>query len=268
MKTQILNLDGKKIKEIETPEFFEFPVREDIIFKVLETKKTKQPYSPSLIAGKQHSAKGKVVHRRHVWRSGYGRGESRVPRKILSRRGSQSNWVAAEVPHARGGMRAHPPKVVKMINTSKINKKEMELALKSALSATANEKIISKKYSSLNKKEIKNLPFIVDKFDKIKTKEIIQSLKNILGTELFKVAIKEKKVRAGIGRRYKSNAGMLIITGKDEKLKISGIDVKNAKDVSVLDLAKGGAGRLTLYTEKAIKDLEEKFNKEIKEKIK
>ena len=61
---------------------------------------------------------------------------------------------------------------------------------------------------------------------------------------------------------------MLIITGKDEKLKISGIDVKNAKDVSVLDLAKGGAGRLTLYTEKAIKDLEEKFNKEIKEKIK
>jgi large subunit ribosomal protein L4e len=263
MKTQILNSEGKKIKEIETPKYFESPIREDLISKIIETKKTRQPYSPSPLAGKQQSAKGAVVHRRHVWKSGYGRGASRVPRKTFSRRGTQFNWQAAEIPFARGGMRAHPPKILAMINTSKINKKEMELAFKSELSATANDKIVSKKYSRLNKKEIKNVPFIIDKFEKVKTKEIIHSIKTILGTDLFNVAIKEKKVRAGIGtrrgRKYKSNAGMLIVLGKDETLKISGIEVKNAPNLSIIDLAKGGAGRLTLYTEKAIKDLEERI---------
>ncbi len=128
-KISVLNKEGKSVKEIDMPSFFDSPIREDIVDKVLETKKRRQPYSPSLVAGKQHAAKGKVKHRRHVWRSGYGRGASRVPRKIFSRRGTQFNWVAAEIPFARGGMRAHPPKVIAMINTLKINKKEMEIAI-------------------------------------------------------------------------------------------------------------------------------------------
>ncbi len=35
MKAQILDIEGKKIKEITT-ELFEEPIREDIIFKVIE----------------------------------------------------------------------------------------------------------------------------------------------------------------------------------------------------------------------------------------
>ena len=84
MKGNLLDINGKKLKEIELPKCFSQDVREDIIAKFLETKKNKQPYAPSLVAGKQHAAKGKVVHRRHVWRSGYGRGISRVPRKIMT----------------------------------------------------------------------------------------------------------------------------------------------------------------------------------------
>jgi len=110
MKTNLLDINGKKLEEIEMPKCFSVKVREDLIAKVIETQKTKQPYAPSLVAGKQHAAKGKIVHRRHVWRSGYGRGSSRVPRKIFSQKGSQFNWEAAEVPQAKGGMRAHPPK--------------------------------------------------------------------------------------------------------------------------------------------------------------
>lgn len=264
MKTQILDLSGKKVKEIEMPKYFSSEIRKDIVAKVLEAKKKQQPYAPNLMAGKQHAAKGKMVHRRHVWRSGYGRGQSRVPKKIFSRRGSQFNLEAAEVPFARGGMRAHPPKVIHMINTKKINKKELEMALMSALSATANGKEIAKRYETI-KDDVKNVPFVVDKFDKTKTKEILKGLKNILGKDLFELAIKKKSVRAGRGtmrgRKYKSNAGLLIVIGKDETLKVTGIDVKKADNVSVVDLAKGGVGRLTLYTEKSIEELNERLNK-------
>ena len=264
MKAQLLNIDGKRIKEIDLPKAFSEKIREDLVAKVLEARKTKQPYSPSPVAGKQHAAKGKVVHRRHVWRSGYGRGASRVPRKIFSEKGSQFNWEAAEVPQARGGMRAHPPKPLSMINTLKINKKEMKIALESALSATANPKKISEKYLSLKNKKIENAPFIVeDKIIKLKTKQILESLKKILGRDVYDVAIKKKSIRVGQGkkrgRKYKSNAGMLFVIGKNENVKINAFEIKNTKNLSVVDLARGGSGRLVVYTENAIKDLEEKL---------
>ena len=261
MKTQILSIEGKKLKEIEMPKVFGSNVREDIIARVLEIKKVRQPYGPSPVAGKQHSAKGKIVHRRHVWRSGYGRGNSRVPRKIFSQRGTQFNWEAAEVPNARGGMRAHPPKPASMINTLKMNKKEMKIAFSSALSATANEKFVLEKYDRLKDEKI-SVPFVVeDKITSLKTKNLLNAVKNILGEKLFEIAIKEKSIRAGKGkirgRKYKSNAGMLLVLGNKEKLKTSKFDVKSVKEISVVDLAKGSLGRLVVYTENAIKDLGE-----------
>ena len=266
MKANLLNKEGKKIKEIETKNLFSFEIREDIVQKVLESKKRKQPYAPSLVAGNQQSASGKLIRRRHVWKSGYGRAASRVPRKQMSRSGTQFNWVAAAIPSVRGGRRAHPPKILSMLKEKKINKKEMKIAILSALNATANEKEISKRYSSLN--EIKNLPLIVDDLNKLKTKEFIEILKKVF-KEAFSVALKKKNIRAGKGtmrgRKYKTNTGALIVIGKDEELKISCIDVKKAKEVGINDLATGGLGRLTLYTEGAIKELEKRFEK-LKEK--
>ncbi len=266
MKAKLLDIQGKEKGKIELPECFSQPVREDIISKVLETKKTKQPYAPSLLAGKQHSAKGKIVHRRHVWKSQYGRGISRVPRKIFVRRGSQFIWEAAEVPQARGGMRAHPPKTVSMINTKRINKKELKIAMLSALSATANKEWILKKYESLKNEELgkMELPFVVEsKITSLKTKDLISSMKKILGEKLFNIALRKKSVRSGKGklrgRKYKTSAGLLIVTGKDEKLKTTAFDVKSVSNLSVTDLAKGGAGRLAVYTEQAIKDINEKY---------
>ncbi len=264
MKANVFNIDGKKIKEINLPSCFSQPVREDIIAKVLEAKKIRQPYSPSLTAGKKYSAKGKIAHRRHVWKSQYGRGISRVPRKIFLRRGEQFHWEAAEVPQARGGMRAHPPKTLS-ITKRKINKKELKIAFESAISATANEKEITKKYKTLRGEKI-NLPFIVEsKILTLKTKPLLESLKKILGERLLKIAIKRKKIRAGKGkfrgRRHSKSAGALLIIGNNEKLKTNIFDVKNAKNLNVMDLAKGGPGRLTIYTEQAIKELENKFKK-------
>ncbi len=264
MKAKILDIHGKEKGSIDLPKAFSAIVRNDIIAKVIEAQKTKQPYAPSPVGGKQHSASGKIHHLRHVWKSGYGRGASRMPRKIMSRRGSQFNWVAAEVPNAIGGRRAHPPKIASMINTKRINKKEMLIAIMSALSATGNEKLVEKKYERLNGKKLSGLPIVVEsKIISLKTKDLVSSLEKILGKDLFEVAIKKRSVRSGIGklrgRRYKKNAGLLLVTGDKEKLKTSVIDVKDAKSVNVTDLANGGAGRLTIYTEEAIKVLGERL---------
>lgn len=269
MKTKILDIEGKEKASIDLPKCFSGKVREDIVAKVLEVQKMQQPFSPSPVGGKQHSASGKIKHLRHVWKSGYGRGRSRVPRKQMSRRGSQFNWVAAEIPSVRGGKRAHPPKILSMMNIKKINKKEMKIALISALSATIDENFVRNKYERLKDKKISKLPLIVEsKISSLKTKDFILSLKKILGKVLFEIAIKKKSVRAGKGkmrgRKYKSTAGMLLVVGEKEKLKTNALEVKNAKSLSVTDLAKGGVGRLTMYTESAIKELENKF-KEKKE---
>jgi len=119
MKARILDTNGKKTKEITLPSFFSHKIRYDLIAKILEAKKTRQPYSPSPVAGNQHSASGKIRHRRHVWKTHYGKGISRIPRKIMTRRGSQFNWVGATIPSTRGGRRAHPPKILSAINIKK-----------------------------------------------------------------------------------------------------------------------------------------------------
>lgn len=260
MKANILNIEGKKLKEINLPKCFSADIREDIVAKVLEVKKRQQPYAPSLVAGKQHSASGIIKHRRHVWKTHYGQGISRIPRKIISRRGNRFNWIGAEISSAVGGRRAHPPKVLSMINMRRINKKEMKIALYSALSATANKKFIVKKYSTLEKID-RDVPLIVSSIDKIKVKELLTKIKTLLGNELYNLSIKKKSVRAGKGtrrgRKYKSNAGLLIVLGKDEKLKTNAFEVVNIKNLGLTDLARGGLGRLTLYTEQAIKYLGE-----------
>jgi len=262
MKTEIYKLDGSAGGTIDLPKCFSAPIREDLISKVVEAKKRRQPYAPNPVAGSQHSASGLLMHRRHVWKSQYGRGISRVPRKILSVKGSQFNWVAASTPNARGGRRAHPPKVIAMQGFTKINKKELVLALMAAISASVNKKQVENKYERIVK--IEKLPVVVEsKITKLKVQELLKSLNKILGEKLAQVAFKEKSVRAGKGklrgRKYKSTAGMLLVAGKEEKIKTNKIDVVDVSKLSVTDLAKGGQGRLTLYTESAVKQLGEKF---------
>ncbi len=263
MKTKLLDINGKEKGKIDLPKCFSTKVREDIVAKVIEIKKIKQPYAPSPVAGKQHSASGILIHQRKVWKSQYGRGISRIPRKIMTRKGSQFNWVGAEVSNTRGGRRPHPPKVLSMINRLKVNKKELKLALESALSATMDAKFVTKRYATLKDSKIENIPFIVEsKLATLKVKELVSSLKKILGETLFGLAVQKKSIRSGKGklrgRKYKSNAGLLIVIGNKEKLKTTAFDVVSVEKLGVNDLASGGVGRLTVYTEEAIKNLGEK----------
>jgi len=263
MKTKIFDAKGEKKGEISLPNCFDAPVREDLISKVVEAQKFKQPSAPYIWSGLQYSASGVIVHRRHVWKSGYGKGQSRVPRKIMSNKGAQFNLVGATSPNTRGGRRAHPPKVIAAQNHLKVNKKEMQIALMSALSATVNSEKIKGKYASLKNSKVE-APFIVEgSFVKQKTKEMIAAIEKILGKDAMAVAFRKKAQRAGVGksrgRRYKVNAGALVVLGKDEVLKTGLMETKKAKELSVTDLASGGSGRITIYTENAINDLKERF---------
>jgi len=258
MKVSVMHADGKKGKEIELPSFFSDRVREDIIAKIVEIEKRQQPFGVFWRAGKQHSASGIISHMRHKWKTQYGHGIARTPRKIMWRRGDQFYWIGAEVANTRGGRRAHPHKVD--LAGKKINKKEYALALKSCLAATASLDYLKNKYSSLNDKKIEaKLPLVIDsKILEMKAKDFFAGIRKILG-ELYDIAIPEKKIRAGKGvkrnRKYRENAGMIIVIGKDEKTNLSGVEIKKASELDVSDLASGNPGRLTLYTENAIKEL-------------
>jgi large subunit ribosomal protein L4e len=188
---------------------------------------------------------------------------SRIPRKIMWRRGTQFSWVGATSPNTIGGRRAHPPKGLGALK--KINKKEMKKAMLSALSYITSIEELKKKYSSLNNKKLDiKLPLVVEeKVLLLKTKEFMDFLKKILG-ELNNVAIQKKSVRTGIGklrgRKNKKNAGLLFIIGNNESKKIKGIEIVKTNELKIKDLADGGA-RLTIFSEKAISELEANLRK-------
>src|SRR3989344_2190948 len=135
MKASVLDINGKEKSKMDLPMVFSEKVREDIVFKVIEAKKRTQPYAPNPLAG-NYAASGKMSHRRHTWQGHYGKGMSRIPRKVMSRRGTQFNWVGADIPGARGGRRAHPPKILSMLKEKKVNKKELRFAINSLISAS------------------------------------------------------------------------------------------------------------------------------------
>jgi len=266
MKIQILSIDGEKKSETNTA-LFDTKIREDIIQKVVEAEKTKQPYAPFYLAGKQASASGNIRHGRRKWKTAYGKGISRVPRKLFWRRGTQFHWQAATIASARGGRRAHPPKILSMLNEKKINKKERKFAFFSALALVASVDKLKKKYKTLTNKELKlKLPIVVEsKILELKTKDFFKSLKNILqDLALIEIAIQKRAVRAGKGkmrgRKYKKTAGLLFVVGNKENKKIQGIELKKVAQLSISDLASNGA-RLTIFTEEAIKDIENKLFK-------
>jgi len=254
MKGNLYGLDGNKKKEIEMPSFFDEKIRKDIAEKYFEVNKFKHPVSPNSKAGKQHSASGTISHKRHDWKGHYGRGISRIPRKTMWRRGTQFMWVGAEVSSTRGGRRAHPPKGIG--KEKKINKKEIQIAFNSGFAATGIEKFVLKRYESLDELKIK-IPVIVEsKITSSKTKDLISMFKKIYGIN-FDLVIKKKSVRAGKGklrgRKYKSNAGLLLIKSENENIKMTGIEIKNVGDVTMNDLYP--LGRLCAYTEKSLEEL-------------
>ncbi|MEM4246772.1 MAG: 50S ribosomal protein L4 [Candidatus Woesearchaeota archaeon] len=247
--------EGKK----RLPAQFSEPVRPDLIKRAVEAiwSHERQPYSSDPYAGKKASAK--LSRRRREYRGGYGHGISRVPRKILSRNGTQMYWVAANAPGTVKGRRAHPP-VASKNWVQKINNKERKKAIRSALAATVDKKFVLEHHHVLPKE----YPFIIsNSFEALtKTSEVKKAL-NSLGLQQELERSSRKKIRAGKGktrgRKYRSATGPLIVVGtKDCNLlkaaaNLAGIDVAEVSRLNASLLAPGAVpGRLTLYTANAI----------------
>jgi len=263
MKIQILDINGKKAKEIES-KIFEGKIRKDITKKIIETEKQRQRYAPSEKAGQQTSAGGNVRHLRHAWKSDRGRGLARVPKKRMSDKGERFVWVGAVIPSTRGGRRAHPPHIE--VKKTKINKNELMIGLKSSLAMSVSLDLLKQAYSSLEDSKIEvNLPLVVDsRALSLKTKEFLEGLKKILDNDsLWNIAIQKKTKRAGKGkmrnRKYKKNAGLLCVIGNKDSKKIKGIDIKKVNDLKIKDLSPNNKARLILFTDQAIIDLQKRI---------
>ena len=250
MKINIYDLNGEVKNKIDLPEIFSYPIRPDIIkkaFDVLRANK-RQPYGADPLAGKRHATAS----------AGKGLGVSRVPR--LTQVGSRR---AALAPGTVGGRRAHPPKAEKNWK-EKINKKEKQIAIKSALSALTNKEIVKQRGHKFDEKI--TLPLVVDnKFKDIKkTKEVIEVLKKLKVYEDIERAEKGKHIRAGKGKRrgrkYKIPKSILIVSSRGNIHKsaanLPGLDVITPNQINIEYLAPGGnPGRLTIFTEEALKQI-------------
>lgn len=261
MKADLYNLEGKKTKQIDLPSQFNEPVRQDLIkraFVALQSS-NRTPYGAYEFAGKRYSSY--VSKRRRKYKGIYGRGASRVPRKVLTRRGTQFYYVAATTPFSVGGRRAHPPKSEKSW-FKKININERRKAIRSALAATFDLNLIKDRGHNTNIASI----IIDSKLEsKNKTKEIKKIL-NLLGLDKELKRVEERQIRAGRGksrgRKYKTKTGPLIVVSKDCPLvksasNLPGIDISKINELNVNLLAPGSVpGRLTIYTEDSIRELE------------
>ena len=118
--SKVFDLQGKETGKVKLPPVFKTPLRPDVIKRsVLAIQSHKiQPQGRDPMAGKRTTAESR----------GVGLGISRVPRL---KDGSRAAFGVGIV----GGHRAHPPRSEKKIR-KKIPKKEMSLALRSAIAAT------------------------------------------------------------------------------------------------------------------------------------
>ena len=196
MKVKILSIQGKEVGQTELPAQFSEPVREDLIRKaVLAIQNNKrQAYGAFEDAGMRHS--GDLSKRRRKYRGSYGHGISRVPRKILSRRGTQMYWVGAIVPGTVGGRKAHSPKSKKIWGW-KLNTSEKRKAIRSAMSAAMSKELVAQR----GHKVPQNYPFALEEnLEKIsKTKDLVKAL-HALGFKDELARIEKTGIRAGQGK--------------------------------------------------------------------
>jgi len=258
MKLKIFGLQGKEKKEIDLPVQFSEETRSDIIKRAVQSLFSfkRQPYGTDPRAGKNAAAT--LSRKRKDYKSGYGSGRSRVPRKTLTRRGTQFYFVGAVAPGTRKGRRAHPPKAEK-IREEKINKKERRKAIRSAIASTLDKNLVQKRGHILGN----NYPFILSsEFESLKKTKEVKNALHSLDLEQEIERCNTRKIRAGKAkmrnRRYRTKKGPLIVVSNNCPLmksarNILGIDVVNVKSLNVHYLAPGSAlGRLTLWTEGAI----------------
>lgn len=256
-KVAVLSLDGKPGEQLQLPAVFSGPVREDLVRRAVRASQAnrRQPYGPNRMAGMQHSVQ---------W-SGKGHGVARTPRLMEGNRGAQA-------PNTVGGRQAHPPRP-DAIYAQKINVKERRRALAAALAATREVRYALERGHEVPAHA--HLPFVLeDKLEEVdsasRAREVLQATGLWADVERAASGI---HVRAGKGKirgrvRRHPRSLLLIVTesGRARGFRnFAGVDVVPLDSLGTEHLAPGGApGRLTLFTPKLLKKIEERFGGELK----
>ncbi len=246
MKANVKAINGSVLHEIELPAVFDEAYRPDLIKRAVLAYQSEQyqPYGADPYAGMRTSAEG--------W--GSKRGESKIPRIKNGSRG-------AKVPQTKGGHPAHAPKVEKIL-VEKINKKEKAKAIRSAIAATINTELVRARG---HKFEGDAAIVVEDAFESLaKTAEVRKALIALGLSADLERAKDSRAIRAGRGktrgRKYKQAKSVLIVTA-DKFLagaNLAGVDCVPVTSLNANILAPGtDAGRLTVWTEAAVKKLGE-----------
>jgi large subunit ribosomal protein L4e len=251
MKAKVLALGGRQAGEIELPTVFDTPYRPEVIHKVyvnlLSHSYQRQGRYPA--AGEMVSAESRNT----------GLGIARLAR--ARGEGFPRAGQAAGVAGVRHGRVAHPPESWKVIR-KKINQKERQLGLCSAIAVTARKELVERRGHKLGGNV--KLPIVVSNdIESIsKTKDLKKALIGLgLGDDIARASI-IRKARSGKARRRgrpaRAGTSALIVVANDSKLvtlskSIPGVDIKHINEISVIDLAPGSKPiRLTIFSQNAI----------------
>ena len=251
---KVFDLKGEEVDKIRLPQIFKTPNRPDVIRRAVVAIQSHrfQPQGRDAFAGKRTTAESR----------GVGLGIARIPR--LKGRGQR----AAFAPGTVGGRSAHPPVAEKKIK-KKIPKKEMRLALRSAVAATASKEIVASRGHKVA--DVPDFPLVVvDEIQSLKkTKDIEEALIKLgVWPDIFRVK-ESRKVRAGKGkmrgRKMKQAVGPLLVITKNEGVaeaarNLPGIEVASVENLNAELLAPGThPGRLTVWTSSAFEKVEKVF---------
>ena len=244
MQVPVRTTDGDTDGEIDLPDVFESEYRPDLIKKAVLAAQAnrKQDYGADEYAGMRTPAES----------FGSGRGQAHVPRE---------GGKGRRVPQTVGGRPAHPPKSEKDRSLD-INDKARQKAVRSAIAATADTETVAARGHEFD--DDVELPVVVsDEFEEVhKTKEAAEMLED-LGLSADIERADETKIKAGQGsargRKYTRPKSVLFVTSEEPSRaarNLAGADVTTAAELNAEDLAPGThAGRLTVWTESAVKEV-------------
>jgi large subunit ribosomal protein L4e len=251
--TRIFDLQGKAVSKTKVPPVFKTPLRPDVIKRGVVALQSHryQPQGRDPLAGK----------RRSVESLGAGHGIARVPRL---KAGQQAAFGVGIVK----GRQAFPPVTQKKIH-KKIPKKELKLALRSALAATGQKEVVANRGHIVDL--VKDFPLVVaDDVQTLKKTSEVRDVFLKLGLWSDIVRVKESlKERAGKGkrrgRRMKHAVGPLVVVAQNGGIQqaarnLLGVDITIVNNLNVELLAPGThPGRLTVWSQSAFEKLNELY---------
>ncbi|MEN3052390.1 MAG: 50S ribosomal protein L4 [Candidatus Methanosuratincola petrocarbonis] len=254
---KVISVDGSIKGEIELPSVFETELRPDLIRRAVISSQTARivPRTTDYYAGKRTSAES----------LGVGLDLARVPR--VKGEHNPASGAGAFVPNVVGGRLAFPPSLEKKYH-ERINEKERRLALMSAIAATSDPEAVIERGHIITT-DI-SLPLVVS--DEIKGLKKAAELRAFLErTSLIHDVIRAKdgiRERSGKGKRrgrrwVKPKSLLIVVDDPGAPIRLAsrnftGVECVGVTELNVERLAPGGhPGRLTLWTESAIKRLSE-----------